>query len=867
MFKKILDFFKSKKQKGQSLAFFAISVPFLCLFVGAAMDFGWMYYNQSRLQNAADSAALIGARTLIGGSKYKMVNYTYTDMPLSQYDTAAFVSNSDPGLLLMQQNSTVSSKTKDGVDSKKYPYGDSIAKIYALSNLKGTRAYDDSDTSQSSVKVKLVDSDNVGSVSGYENVKFESKLWGPNEDDEDSLYYTVTLSTKLDHLFGGIMENFGIAQLPSVATSAVKIFYDGAGLPLYIQMKVKEKNNTFPNWEEIKVQKGNNSTAANNRSVLTGGSYYSSGNVNRVEASLLNGNSFASSKGNPYKTGVDQTAFDDLFIDYQGEMNRNLTTNGDEDLVPNTVSGNWDYGDDTTTNSYKYNYRIHFPVMMVSKYKVRAGKDSDPLYAFIEQEPIKQIVYQSDGTSYLRGNMSSVRQIIICNDYANTDSDARPWVFFYEGPEIPYAPSEPDASDVLNGTMTEDEYYEQLVKLKKQAHSDHPEYYDSDGDYIGDRPFLPIILNLYRDFRGIIFAPNNPVIINGNGYKMEGFVIAREFRRLKIYSDFQNAKYSGSSVSGDNGKPVYVYPNVSTYKGVSSKNAPFYAEVSNWKTKPSVSSEKGGSNNTSSKTTYKYITINGTKYYAATIYLKDTTYQGWVKFGQWSTKSSNPDVNTYVKITLADGTTRYTQVMSSDYKSFTDNIFLEAQLKANSGGTYDLVDSGTAYIAQFDGKFYTPVTEEVVTYTGSVDSLQLGDYYSASGQTIKQKVNTMYVSNTKYKYTESYYNTEGITKTKTTIMSIGDVQYVNVTASDSSLDENGNVTGNYTETPRNYGSFADDDKLRYDYVNVFNLKNTSTYSSFNNAQLRNYIYLKKTEKSTMSSHDMFFTTKRSRHIN
>ena len=857
MLRKVLDFFKSKKQKGQSLAFVAAAVPFLCLCLGAAMDFGWMYYNQSRLQNAADSAALIGARTLIGGSKYKMVNYTYTDMPLSEYDTASFVSNNDPGLLLLQQSSTISSKTKDGVDSKKYPYGDSIAKIYALSNLKGTRAYDDSDTSQSTVKVKLVDSGEVGNVDGYENIKFESALWGPNESDEDALYYTVTLSTKLDHLFGGIMENFGIAQLPSVATSAVKVFYDGAGLPLYIQMKVKEKNNSFPNWEEIKVQKNNNSTDANNRSVLTGGAYYSSGNVNRVEASLLNGNSFASSKGNPYKTGVDQTAFDDLFIDYQGEMNRNLTTNGDEDLVPNTVSGNWDYGDDTTTNSYKYNYRIHFPVMMVSKYKVRAGKDSDPLYAFIEQEPIKQIVYQSDGTSYLRGNMSSVRQIIICNDYANTDSDARPWVFFYEGPEIPYAPSEPDASDVLNGTMTEDEYYEQLVKLKKQAHSDHPEYYDSDGDYIGDRPFLPIILNLYRDFRGIIFAPNNPVIINGNGYKMEGFVIAREFRRLKTYSDFQNAKYSGSSVSGDNGKPVYVYPNVSTYKGVSSKNAPFYAQVSNWKTKPSTFTDSN----------YTAIKISGTTYVSTKIYFKGTWYNGWVKKGQWYTRDSNPDVNRYVQINLNGDTKKYVEILDSNFTNATGNILLDAQLKANSDGTYDLVDSGTAYVAQFDGKFYTPVTEETVTYTGSVDSLQLGDYYSASDKTIKQKVNTMYVSNTKYKYTESYLNTEGKEKTKTTIMSIGDVQYVNVTASDSSLDENGNVTGNYTETPRNHDSMAEDDKLRYDYANVFNLKSTSTYSSFNNAQLRNYVYLKKTEKSSMDSHDMFFTTARSRHIN
>ena len=502
MLRKVLDFFKSKKQKGQSLAFVAIAVPFLCMCLGAAMDFGWLYYNQSRLQNAADAAAQVGARTLVGGNGTGV-----TEVPLSEYSVTKFVSNSDPGLLLLQESSKISPKAKNQLTSKGLPEaGDSVAKIYALSNLKGTKSYDNTtpNTAQDNVKVRLVESDEVGTVSGYENVKFESVLWGPNEDDEDALYYTVTLSTKLDHLFGGIMDNLGFGRLPSVATSAVKISYSEDGLSLYEQMKQKEKDETFPNWEEIKVQKGNNATAANNRSVLTGGAYYSSGNTYRTEASLLNGKSFASSKGNPYNTNVDQTAFDDIFIDYQGEENRNLTTNGDHDLDVSKVSGNWDYGDALSGNA-QYNFRIHFPVMIVKKYPIRTGKSApDSLYAFIEQEPIKQEVTLSDGTTYTRGNMSSVRQIIINNDVANTNTSTdRPWVFFYEGPEIP---------------------------LKKY----HPELYDSDGDYIGDRPFLPIILNLWANFRGIIFAPNNPIIINGNGYKMEGFVVAREFRRGAI---------------------------------------------------------------------------------------------------------------------------------------------------------------------------------------------------------------------------------------------------------------------------------------------------------------------------------------------
>lgn len=875
MFKKLRDFFKSKKQKGQSMAFFAAAIPFLCLFVGASMDFGWMYYNQSRLQNAADAAARAGAKTLVGGQENAIGGVVNDEAPLSEYHLTQFVSNSDPGLLLMQEKSIISKKEKNQLKNNKPAAGDSIAKIYAEADLKGTKQ------DPSKAKVRLVEDDNIGvDSSGYENIKFESTLWGPNADDEDALFYTVTLSTKLQHLFGGIMENFGIAQLPSVATSAVKISYGEAGQPLYIQMKQREKHETYSSWEEVKVQNGNNATTANNRSVLTGGSYYSKGNFNRVEASLLSGNSFASSKGNPYKTGIDQTAFDDLFIDFQGEMNRNLTINGDEDLDPNTVSGNWDYwlsGNDLYNNTTKqheqYYFRVHFPIMIVSKYAIRKGKQApDPLYAFIEQEPIKQPVTLSDGTTYTRGNMSSVRQIIINNDIANTnEATDRPIVFFYEGPEIPYAPSTPDPNltdkNKTRSPMSTEDWFKLLVEMKKQAHTDHPKYYDEDGDYIGERPFLPVIVNLYRDFRGIIFTPNNPVIINGNGKKFEGFVVAREFRRLKNYSDFQSARYADGS---DKGTPIYVYPDVSTYKGVSNKNAPFYAHVSGWAKKPSATNEQWYDSGTKKYITSSTIVISGTTYRKATVKFNGNSYTGWVKQGQWYTKNDNPNINNHVEIYI-DGdsnTKRFVKVIDDNYVNPTGNLLLEANLKLNSNGTtYDLVDSGgTAYVVRFDGRYYTPVTIETVTYTGGVDTITLGNFFASRDKTITQLVNTMYVSATKYKYTETYLNTEGKQKTKTTIMSIGDVQYVNVTASDSSLDADGNVTGEYTETPRNHGTFADDDKLRYDYVNVFNLASNSTYSSFRNVSLANYVYLKKTEKSTLDSHDMFFTTARSRHI-
>ena len=53
------------KQRGQVLVLFALCIPIMLLFVGLALDIGWYYLNVSRLQNAADAAALAGAKSLV----------------------------------------------------------------------------------------------------------------------------------------------------------------------------------------------------------------------------------------------------------------------------------------------------------------------------------------------------------------------------------------------------------------------------------------------------------------------------------------------------------------------------------------------------------------------------------------------------------------------------------------------------------------------------------------------------------------------------------------------------------------------------------------------------------------------------------
>ena len=58
-------------RRGQVMVLFALLIPIILLFVGLALDLGWYYLNVSRLQNAADAAALAGAHTIIDSNSTK----------------------------------------------------------------------------------------------------------------------------------------------------------------------------------------------------------------------------------------------------------------------------------------------------------------------------------------------------------------------------------------------------------------------------------------------------------------------------------------------------------------------------------------------------------------------------------------------------------------------------------------------------------------------------------------------------------------------------------------------------------------------------------------------------------------------------
>lgn len=500
-----------EKQGGQSLIFLAIILPIIFICIGVAIDFGWLYLNQSRLQNSADAAAVAGASILVKD-----------EQPLSDYTYTTFVANSDEGLQKLIAANTISQRNTD--------VGDEIAKEYAKKNLDAWLGRD----------ITLVDTDS----DAWNKIKFEKILYGQNTEDYSALYYTVTLSEKLDHLFA-IMDYFDFINLEAKAMAAVKITHImerteieyPIGPTLYDQMKAVEKKETYPTWNDISHER--NAAAANSRSILTNGNYYNNGDVYRTELTILNGVGFSTSGGVNYwkETGEDQTKYDDFFIDF--EPDQKWANYVDIDLNQNSIGAWTNYDDGLTVSGPSGNKtlsqrRIHQAVNVYTEYPVRGEKyPPDCLYMFIEQEPIQGKYLYRDGTepSTLRANFSGIRQLIINVYVDNTKKSSgkykdRPLILFYEGPEIPNS-------------------------------SQNSKVYDGD-NYVGVRYSQPVILNLYKNFRGILFVPNSPVAINGNGYNWEGFVVASKFLRLKTAADFISEGYVSTTY---NGNTIYFNPN------------------------------------------------------------------------------------------------------------------------------------------------------------------------------------------------------------------------------------------------------------------------------------------------------------------
>lgn len=508
-------------QKGQALVFYALLIPLLFTVGCAGLDLGWYYMNVSRLQNAADAAALAGANKLIEDEEH-----------FANYKTAILINNDD-------------SKFKDCkiiTEKNIIQLGNEVALMYANDNLSdGTESPSNNKFTDSWTKNETTFSTNLFSADTTEN---------NSEQLVGDLYYKVEINGKAGHLFQ-IFENMSENNIKVSAVSQLvyKTSSDdaGAGEPLPPEIeeelpKLSAKYVINGNWElEAARARGTWKAPTENLD-----NYYiknARDNFYAKDKVWLNYNSTTNlyTEGNFYRsaevdvdpgkgktrttntTGVRNP--DSLNLGFRQDIIRVLpggleVQNGKVVKVGTlkeiVFEKDWDIRQDTPYNrktEVKYinqnnqqtywqdscDFRTHNIFNFNTPFEVRADKvtDENPydiLWTRIESEafiPLKMLgITDKNGHTQFK----SVRQIIININSDNTlTTDGkfkyRPIVFFYDGPE----------------------------KIDMNSNARTPR---------------PIILNLNANFRGIIFAPTVPVIINPNGYKFYGFIVAKQYRKL-----------------------------------------------------------------------------------------------------------------------------------------------------------------------------------------------------------------------------------------------------------------------------------------------------------------------------------------------
>lgn len=196
------------------------------------------------------------------------------------------------------------------------------------------------------------------------------------------------------------------------------------------------------------------------------------------------------------------------------EDNKDVTFNYTNWAMPGQT------GNVVITSAYLKHMRIHANINFDAPYRERSDlttpykealreKDAegnllpDILWGRIESEPMLFYPDALNGKATYMNKMtralSSVRQIIINVNSSNYNTGSvtyRPVIIFYDGPER-YSLDDPL------------------------------------------RDSKPVILNLGKPFRGVLFAPNSPVVVVGNAQnQFQGFVVAKKYMRLKEDKDF-----------------------------------------------------------------------------------------------------------------------------------------------------------------------------------------------------------------------------------------------------------------------------------------------------------------------------------------
>ncbi len=552
--------FKSKyARRGQATVMFALLIPLLLLFVGVGLDLGWYYLNVSRLQNAADAAVLAGAQVIIN-------------------DNVNFPTIKNDAILISNRSFDPDRKYTGKSDGEKSTLliADDLAEEYAVKNLGSIEDVEFGTAEASDIRNSIVDSWSKSKKDSERVVTPTYSLY----DYGTNFYYVVRLEETIEHLF--LPGWFPTMDAPVVAVAMLTknpkddepytppdppdnpiprdpgVGAEGKlpkGENLLNQMYNLEDVSAIRNWEwqdyyrNDTLKYGDNLPASVAEELkgttvkpkelykeMTGKDIYG-GDWNEFQDKRKVKRRVSYTPGDHYRTEIvlvqskssdattsNKTHYDSLNLDFHPDINsKNLSTGQfteDWDIgypVPEGKNGKTltladIQNDRSSKDDYNGNFdlRIHstfnfgtpYPVRTKGKLFNKTNNPEDALYVRIESEPIVPLPFvknqKVEHTVY-----STVRQIFLNINQSNMGANDRPLVLYYDGPE-------------------------QI----------NPKDLDENGKH--KRDSQPVVLTLNDDARVILFAPNSPVVIRGNGHKMQGFVIAKEFVQLTTKEDYKN---------------------------------------------------------------------------------------------------------------------------------------------------------------------------------------------------------------------------------------------------------------------------------------------------------------------------------------
>jgi len=493
---------EKQAEKGTVIVFVALMLPFLILFAGVAIDIGRAYLHKSYMQNAADTAALAGVEK-VSGQKARLIKVT--DVP-------------PVGVWIKKESSTIADAEAD--------------KFLTMDTNGKWKTSGDNVTTELRKK----------SQKKYPNNPLWKK-WAPDYYERLEYYYRVELTDTIDFQFAkmflpnALMPADWQVKVESWAMWSKDDDYnplEGKGIDLLSQMQEVEDAYNFSTFQDMQAYyKGKSNDYVKEISFTNKGVFY---HADGTRSEIFDMDGTASINNNMRS----------LMINYKPDFSstQQLTGNWDLDAIQdmsvadarkyisdmlNMKLTNWRlinekgeleereggysfwgqfydrlkkmYGEETAnklmyspiasivnvTQPYEVRKVSQLPVSEIS-YDVYTDEPNllDPLFVRLESEE-----YNTKGG--LGWVTNTVREISINIQADNTvkngagDYQYRPMIFFYDGPV-----GENDERGVGRKSRT-------------------------------------VTLTLEEDFRGILFAPNSPVHVEGNGHKFQGIIIAEKF--------------------------------------------------------------------------------------------------------------------------------------------------------------------------------------------------------------------------------------------------------------------------------------------------------------------------------------------------